>query len=140
MKPGWQEQLTTSPEETIMAGKDFARYVEVGDVIALDGELASGKTTFMKGVALGLGYTGRVTSPTFTLINEYQGISPIIHIDCYRESSLRRWIKLGLQEYFGKPNIVFVEWAELIRAILPDSVIELEFENSDLTKRKIKIK
>jgi len=140
MKPGWPDHLTASPEDTIAAGEDFAGYVETGDIIALEGELASGKTTFMKGVARGLGYGGRVTSPTFTLINEYEGQFPIIHIDCYRESSLERWVRLGLNEYFRKPNIVFIEWAELIRPLLPDSVIEIEFNNSSVTERKIRIK
>ncbi len=139
MIAGWGGCSTEGPEETILAGGEFSRFVEAGDVFALEGGLAAGKTTFMKGIARGLGYTGTVTSPTFTLINEYHGRNPIIHIDCYRETDLQRWIRLGLPEYFGEPNIVFIEWADLINKLLPEELIVIEFENVSLNERRVRI-
>lgn len=137
MIQGWSGNATNSPEDTMELGKDFASKIEIGDVISLNGDLAAGKTTFMKGVMKGIGYEGEVTSPTFTLVNEYESQPKIIHIDCYRETNLNRWIGLGIHEYLESDSIVFIEWAELIKPLLPEKIIEIKFSHSGDNYRKI---
>ena len=107
-----------NPEETVRLGENLSKYLEQGDVLALVGELASGKTTFIKGMLRGLKYTKPVTSPTFTLINEYDAMYPVIHIDCYREENLNRWIKVGFHDYINAENVVIIEWADKISYLL----------------------
>ena len=137
MKKGWLGDISESPKDTIKLGNSLTNYLEIGDLILLNGELASGKTTFMKGVLDGLNYDGNVTSPTFTLVNEYNSTPKIIHIDCYRETNLNRWINLGINEYFDSKSIIFIEWAELIQPILPEKHFEIKFSHIELNKRKI---
>ena len=139
MISGWTGGLTQSPEETMILGEQLASSIEKGDVISLNGELASGKTTFMKGILKKLGYAGEVTSPTFTLVNEYESEPKIIHIDCYREHNLNRWIGLGIHEYLESDTIVFIEWAELIKPLLPENIIEIKFAHSGENNREIKL-
>ena len=76
-------------------------------------------------------------SPTFTLINEYQANDNVIHIDCYREKSIDRWIQLGIIEYFNSNSIILIEWPEVIETILPKDVVYINFENMDINKRRI---
>ena len=108
MKSEWVGCITKNPEETILLGENFADFMEKGDVYAFIGELASGKTTFIKGILKGLQFENHVTSPTFTLVNEYDAKYPLIHIDCYREDELVRWIKLGMNDYMNEENIVII--------------------------------
>ncbi|MBC8196862.1 MAG: tRNA (adenosine(37)-N6)-threonylcarbamoyltransferase complex ATPase subunit type 1 TsaE [Candidatus Marinimicrobia bacterium] len=137
MRENWKGAITLSPEETIKLGESLSSKLEIGDIISINGELASGKTTFMKGVLKGLGFKGEVTSPTFTLVNEYDSIPKVIHIDCYRESDLNRWVGLGIHEYFESNSIVFIEWAELIKPLLPKELIEINFSHISENKREI---
>ena len=137
MKIGWQGNETVSPEETIQLGEGLSRYLEQGDVLALVGELASGKTTFIQGMLKGLNYMKPVTSPTFTLINEYEAIYPIIHIDCYREENLNRWIQVGFHDYINSENIIIIEWADKISSLLPNDHIQINFIHTGQDKRKI---
>ena len=137
MKIGWKGNETVSPEETIQLGEGLSRYLEQGDVLALVGELASGKTTFIQGMLKGLNYMKPVTSPTFTLINEYEAKYPVIHIDCYREENLNRWIKVGFYDYLNAKNIVIIEWADKIPSLLPDDYIKIKFSHKGQDKRKI---
>ena len=89
-------KIVESPEECINLGVEFSKFISNGDIIILEGELGSGKTTFVKGVLKGLNYASEVTSPTFTLINEYHADKKIIHIDFYRETKAERWKLIGL--------------------------------------------
>jgi len=137
MRENWKGAITLSPEETIKLGESLSSKLEIGDIISINGELASGKTTFMKGVLKGLGFKGEVTSPTFTLVNEYDSIPKVIHIDCYRESDLNRWVGLGIHEYFESNSIVFIEWAKLIKPLLPKDLIEINFSHISENNREI---
>ena len=137
MKSGWKGNLTLNPEETIELGKQLSNYLQVGDVLAMVGELASGKTTFIKGILQGLKYNEPVTSPTFTLINEYDALYPVIHIDCYRETNLNRWIKIGFHDYINTENIVIIEWANKIIPLLPYDYIQIDFTHQGKDKRII---
>ena len=137
MKKGWVGSKTVNPEETVRLGEDFANYLEQGDILAMIGELASGKTTFIKGILIGLKYIKPVTSPTFTLINEYDAFYPVIHMDCYREEDLKRWIKLGFYDYINSDNIIIIEWADKILSLLPAEHIKIGFKHSGHDKREI---
>tara|TARA_B100000315_G_C14333922_1_gene476512 strand:+ start:239 stop:661 length:423 start_codon:yes stop_codon:yes gene_type:complete len=140
MRMGWGGNETVSPEETKCLGEDLSRYIEPGDIYAMVGEIASGKTTFIQGMLRGLNYTKRVTSPTFTLINEYDAIYPVIHLDCYREDNLSRWIKIGFHDYINDENIVIIEWADKIFSLLPNDHIQIEFIHKGQDKREIRLK
>ena len=137
MKSGWKGNLTLNPEETIELGKQLSNYLQGGDVLAMVGELASGKTTFIKGILQGLKYNEPVTSPTFTLINEYDALYPVIHIDCYRDTNLNRWIKIGFYDYINTENIVIIEWANKITPLLPYDYIQIGFTHQGKDKRII---
>ena len=139
MKIGWKGKETVNPEETIRLGENLSSYLEKGDVLALVGDLATGKTTFIQGMLRGLKYTKPVTSPTFTLINEYDAIYPVVHIDCYREENLDRWIKVGLYDYTNAENIVIIEWADKISSLLPNDHIQINFVHKGIDKREIKL-
>ena len=104
------------------------------------GELASGKTTFIKGILKGLNFNKPVTSPTFTLVNEYDAKYPVIHIDCYRENELERWIKLGMNDYMDEKNIVIIEWADKMKALLPKNTIQIKFSHKSITSREITLR
>jgi tRNA threonylcarbamoyladenosine biosynthesis protein TsaE len=90
-------------------------------------------------VLKGLDYGKPVTSPTFTLVNEYDAKIPIIHIDCYRESESQRWIQLGLNDYLNEENIVIVEWADKMEKLLPRDTIQLKFVHRGTNTREIKL-
>ena len=108
-------QITTqSREETQLFGKKFGRMLKHGDIVLLFGELGSGKTTLTQGILLGLGLNKDeyVRSPTFTLINEYEGSLPIYHIDLYRLETFGEVESLGLDEIFYGPGVAIIEWAE----------------------------
>ena len=137
MKSGWIGSVTQDPEETIQLGEHFATFVEKGDVFSFVGELASGKTTFIKGILKGLNFDKPVTSPTFTLVNEYDAKFPVIHIDCYREDEQERWIKLGMNDYMDEENVVIIEWADKMKSLLPINTIQIQFRHQSITSREI---
>ena len=112
--------IMSSYLDTQKLGEEFSKNINSGDIILLYGDLGSGKTTFIKGILKGLKFSGEVTSPTFSLINEYDANKKVIHIDCYREENLDRWINLGIEDYFNKSNIVIIEWPEILENIIPD--------------------
>ena len=120
--------VTESAAETIELGRNFGELLKPGDVVALTGDLAAGKTTLIKGICDALGVNQDVASPTFTLINEYEGEVPVYHMDCYRENSISGWIDIGVEEYFYSDGIAIVEWAEMIKEILPPKSIKIFIE------------
>jgi len=130
---------TASARETIDLGKKLGEGLAEGDVIALVGELGSGKTWIAKGLALGLGISRDtvITSPSFSLINEYQGRYPLFHIDAYRLDNLSDFLSAGLEEYFYQNGVVVMEWADRWPEILPDWRIEVELTILNDCSRKI---
>ena len=140
MKSGWKGHISNSPEETIKMGESLSKFIEKGDIITLNGNLAAGKTTFVKGILLGLNYRQDVTSPTFTLVNEYEAKIKVIHMDCYRENNLKRWISLGIQDYFNSDDIKIIEWPEIISPLLPENVISINLKLRSEFEREIFIK
>jgi len=112
--------VSHSADDTTAAGRSFARSLKPGDVVALVGTLGSGKTRFVAGVCEGLGVHMLVTSPTFTLINEYAApFGSVAHADLYRCTSRREVVDLGLEEYFNDRCICLIEWADAILDLLP---------------------
>lgn len=110
---------TRSAEETEALGRLLGTLLGSGDVVALSGELGAGKTVLVRGLVAGAGATGRVASPTFTLIREYPGPVPVYHADLYRLESAAELEDIGLEELFDRPGIVVIEWAERAIDLLP---------------------
>ena len=131
------KKITNSEEECESLGYSISSKLKAGDVISLEGDLGSGKTTFVKGILKGLNYKYDVTSPTFTLINEYHADLKVIHIDFYRENDTKRWEEIGINEYLYSDNLVIIEWGNMINDILPNNVIPIYFKHIELNKRKI---
>ncbi|HMK37973.1 MAG TPA: tRNA (adenosine(37)-N6)-threonylcarbamoyltransferase complex ATPase subunit type 1 TsaE [Bacteroidota bacterium] len=120
--------LSRSAEETEAAGRAFAGRLHPGDVVALTGTLGSGKTRFVAGVCDGLGVRARVTSPTFTLINEYPAVFGLVaHIDMYRVNGMKEVAELGIEEYFNSRCVCLIEWAETVRSLLPAGHFRVSF-------------
>ncbi len=113
------EFVTRSSEETFNIGKALGKLLKQGDVIAFFGELGAGKTVFAQGIAQGIDVKEYVTSPTFTIINEYQGALPLYHFDVYRLEEPEELLELGYEEYFYGEGITVIEWAEKITDYLP---------------------
>jgi tRNA threonylcarbamoyladenosine biosynthesis protein TsaE len=120
------EILSESRDQTFEAGRAMARFLESGDVVALTGELGSGKTVFAQGVCDGLEVTDPVTSPTFTLVQEYTGRLPVRHFDFYRLESAREIEDLDLEGYFQSGGVCLIEWAERGRMFYPEEHFKVE--------------
>tara|TARA_B100000959_G_C14915911_1_gene597340 strand:- start:752 stop:1168 length:417 start_codon:yes stop_codon:yes gene_type:complete len=129
--------VTKNSQETYNLGLKISNELKEGNIIGLIGDLASGKTTFVKGVLKGLDYEYEVTSPTFTLINEYKAKIKVIHIDFYREKNIDRWNDLGFQELINNNAIIIIEWADLLLDLLPNNICKIYFDHLQLTQRRI---
>ncbi len=116
------EYITHSPEETEALGAEYAKTLAAGDVVAFSGDLGAGKTAFTRGVLRGLGYTGRVTSPTFAIANEYDTPGGrVAHFDLYRILDSEALFEIGFDEYLGGSRIVLIEWSENAGDMLPEN-------------------
>lgn len=133
--------VTKSFEETQDLGKEFGRTLRGGEFIALYGNLGSGKTTFVQGLALGIGIKRRIISPTFIIIRSYKIESKMFyHIDLYRIQTATDLNGIGMQDIIkDKNSIIVVEWAEKMEHLLPEKRFDVFFEYLDENKRKIKI-
>lgn len=117
---------TSTMEETQALAERLGALVQPGDVLTLTGDLGAGKTTFTQGLARGMGITEPVSSPTFTIIKEYEeGRLPLYHMDIYRLGEAAAEEDLGYDEYFFGTGVSVVEWAEMLRDVLPDDRLEL---------------
>lgn len=117
--------ITKSPEETARIGMMLGALLKAGDIVCLQGELGAGKTCFAKGVARGMGIESPVTSPTFTLVNEYHGELTLYHLDVYRLNGPFEMDDLGYEEFFYGEGVTLVEWAERVREVLPEERLEV---------------
>lgn len=127
-------KITTHNEkETIELAQNFESEKFPNMIICLDGELGSGKTIFTKGIANALGITESITSPTFTIIKEYEGELPLYHMDVYRLDGNTDGI--GIEEYFTKGGVVVIEWSDTIKDILPSERLHIKFKIVDENKR-----
>ena len=130
---------TSSAEETIILGEKIGRLLKKGDIIAMQGTLAAGKTTITKGIAKALGITDIITSPTFCLISEYQGTMPLYHMDVYRLDGTEDFINLGTDDMLYGDGVSIIEWSEKIMDELPSNTIVLKITPQDDGKRLIEI-
>ncbi|MEQ2527922.1 tRNA (adenosine(37)-N6)-threonylcarbamoyltransferase complex ATPase subunit type 1 TsaE [Robertmurraya yapensis] len=128
---------TTQPSETMDFAKRLGQLLQPSDVIALEGDLGAGKTTFTKGLAEGLEIKKTVNSPTFTIIKEYHGRLPLYHMDVYRVED--SYEDLGFDEYFEGSGVTVVEWAHLIEDQLPDELLTIQLKHGENDTRTISL-
>ena len=132
--------LTRDPEETKRIGKNLGQSVSAGSIVALTGELGSGKTTLVQGIGQGLEVNCLIKSPSFVIINEYSGRIPLYHFDLYRLDSAPELSYLGYEEYFyERGGVVVIEWAQKIRNLLPEEYLDIDIRIVGPSKRKIRV-
>lgn len=124
---------TNNPEATEALGEKLGREARAGQIYCLSGDLGVGKTVFTKGFAKGFGITEHVTSPTFAIVNEYEGRLPLYHFDVYRIGDIEEMDEVGFEEYVMGDGVSLIEWANLIEEILPENRTEVIIEK-DLEK------
>jgi tRNA threonylcarbamoyladenosine biosynthesis protein TsaE len=130
--------ILNSVEVAQAFGEGWAAALQGGEIITLSGVLGAGKTQLVKGLARGLGFRGQVTSPTFTLVNEYVGGRlTLYHIDLYRVKSEDEAIAFGIEEYIPSPGVTVIEWPERIEALLPPETEQWDLHVASLTERII---
>lgn len=126
------EYISNSAQETEALGERLAARLRPGDVIAYTGDLGAGKTAFTRGLARGLGVADRVTSPTFTIVNEYEGGRlPLFHFDLYRMDSPEELFDIGWEDYLARGGVCAVEWSEIVDDALEGDCIRVEIRRGD---------
>ena len=133
------EYITHSPAETEAVGEALAKTLRPGTVLAFRGDLGAGKTAFTRGLARGLGCAGRVTSPTFTIVNEYDGATPLFHFDMYRLGSSDELFDIGWEDYLARGGVCAVEWSENVADALPENTVWVRIDRDGDTGRRITI-
>jgi tRNA threonylcarbamoyladenosine biosynthesis protein TsaE len=129
---------SNSPAETKAFGRQFVKNVNAGSVLALTGDLGSGKTQFVKGLVAGLGSSALAASPTFTIIHEYPGGRlPLYHFDFFRLDDRQSVARLGLDDYFFGDGISVIEWADRFRELIPEQARWISFKTISETQRAI---
>lgn len=135
-----KEEISESEAETKKIARRFAANLQAGSVVCLKGDLGAGKTHFVKGMAAAFDIDERsVNSPTFTLINEYEGSLPLYHFDCYRMESVREALEIGAEEYFYGEGVSVIEWPERIQEIIPPEAVWITITSLAPSKRKFVI-
>ncbi|MBI5048443.1 MAG: tRNA (adenosine(37)-N6)-threonylcarbamoyltransferase complex ATPase subunit type 1 TsaE [Deltaproteobacteria bacterium] len=131
---------TSSPEETMELGRKIGEGLKAGDVVALVGELGTGKTLFTQGLVQGLEIKGYVKSPSFTIVNKYEGRLSVYHLDLYRLGDVNEIYELGIEEYLYGDGVCIIEWAEKAYPLLPEKYILIKFFYTGENSRKIEIR
>jgi len=134
------EIITNSETETIHEGEKLGRTLTPGAIVALYGQLGAGKTAFTRGLASGLGITANVSSPTFTIVNEYPGNIPLFHFDMYRLESDNELFDIGWDDYLDRGGVCAVEWSEKTPGAFPAETITVRLENLGGDSRRLEIK
>ena len=135
-----EKYITNSEGETFAIGAKLAEGLKNGSVVALSGELGSGKTALIRGIASYFGIDDEVSSPTYTLVNEYDGSVPIYHFDVYRLEGVSPDELDWLDDYLFGDGICLIEWAEYISEVLPESTVFVSFEKLGDNSREITVK
>lgn len=133
--------FSKSPEDTVKLGGKIGKRLKPGSIVALKGELASGKTVLTKGIAAGLGVSraGYVNSPTFLILKEYKGKMPLYHFDLYRLDGLKDLATVGYEEYLFGNGVCVIEWADKIKGLLPKGCFWIQLAVTGEFERKIKV-
>lgn len=132
--------VSRSADETKEIGRAIGGAVEAGTLVLLIGQLGAGKTTLTQGLADGLGVTAYTKSPSFVLVNEYQGRLPLFHMDLYRIDDPAEAWELGLDDYLGRDGVLAVEWADRATSIFPDDRLEIHIEYLSDTERQLTLR
>ena len=131
------EYISNSAQETEALGERLAARLRPGDVIAYTGDLGAGKTAFTRGLARGLGVADRVTSPTFTIVNEYEGGRlPLFHFDMYRLGSADELFDIGWEDYLARGGVCAVEWSENVENALEEDTIRVDIRRGDTDQQR----
>ncbi len=133
------EAITKSDAETILLSEKLGRHAKPGDVFAVTGDLGAGKTVFAKGIARGLGIQDEITSPTFTLLEVYEGRLVFYHFDLYRIEKKDEFINLNFEEYWEANGVSVVEWADKAEGLLPLTSISVYIEYLSENERRITV-
>jgi tRNA threonylcarbamoyladenosine biosynthesis protein TsaE len=128
---GAARAVTRSTDETLALAGSVAEVLRPGDVVSLVGDLGAGKTVFARGVARGLGVTEAVVSPSFTIVREYEGRLPLVHIDVYRVDTIRELYDLGFEELVRDDAVTLVEWGNVIDVLLPGDRLDVRLAPGD---------
>ena len=131
--------ISTTPEGTAASGAALGRTLGPGDVVALYGELGSGKTCFVQGLVRGHDVTTQATSPTFVLVNEYRGRLLVHHVDAYRTGTFTELMELGLLDLMGGDGVTLIEWADRAEPLLPPRAVRVRIEGVGDERRAITI-
>lgn len=132
------EYISNSTQETETLGERLAARLRPGDVIAYTGDLGAGKTAFTRGMARGLGVVGRVTSPTFTIVNEYEGGRlPLFHFDLYRMDSPEELFDIGWEDYLARGGVCAVEWSENVAEALEADCLRVDIRRGERDNQRI---
>lgn len=126
------EFVTNSPEQTEQLGQQLGAALGAGTVVAFTGDLGAGKTAFTRGLARGLGISGQVTSPTFTIVNEYEGgRMPLFHFDMYRLSCSDELFDIGWEDYLARGGVCAVEWSEIVDDALDSDCVRVDIRRGE---------
>jgi len=130
-----------SIESIHVTAQQFINQIGENTIFAFNGEMGAGKTTFIKAVCIALGVNDTVNSPTFSIVNEYQSTDGriIYHFDCYRINTMEEALEIGIEEYLYSGNLCFIEWAENIAPLLPNSVINVEIKEIENGEREVDV-
>ena len=131
--------ITNNEAESIREGENLGRTLAPGAVVALYGELGAGKTAFTRGLAAGLGISMSVSSPTFTIVNEYPGKIPLFHFDMYRLESENELFDIGWDDYLERGGVCVVEWSEKVPGAFMPGAVAVRFENLGGDMRRLEI-
>ncbi|CDF57507.1 tRNA (adenosine(37)-N6)-threonylcarbamoyltransferase complex ATPase subunit type 1 TsaE [Thermobrachium celere] len=131
--------VTNSERETFELGYKIGSILKKGDVISLNGDLGAGKTHLTKGIAAGLGVEDYITSPTFTIVNEYMGRLPLYHFDVYRIDDIYEMYEIGFEEYLYGDGVCVVEWGDMVEELLPKDKIYIYIKKLDDNVREVQI-
>ena len=136
------DKITASEEETELFAEELSSIIKDGDIICYFGEVGAGKTVFTRGLCKGLGVTGYVNSPSYIILNQYEGKKySIFHYDLYRISDVEELTEIGFYDFAGKDDsITLIEWSEKLEDELPEKRVDIFIEVIDETKRKFKVK
>jgi tRNA threonylcarbamoyladenosine biosynthesis protein TsaE len=141
LTPNVLEFTSTSAEQTERLGLRLGQLLQAGDLLCLTGDLGAGKTTLARGIGRGWGTAMRVTSPTFTLINQYPRVQDklvLFHLDCYRLTSAAEAETLGLEDVFDRHHAVMIEWWERINAVLPSERLTIDMDYVNTMRRSLR--
>ena len=132
--------ITNNENETYNIGIRIGKQLKAGDILSLNGDLGAGKTYLTKGIAKGLGIEDYITSPTFTILNEYEGRIPLYHFDVYRINDVEEMYEIGFEEYLYGNGVCVIEWGSIVEEILPKDAINIKIKNLGEFSREIEIK